>query len=171
MLWCVSDRTAIPSNSLTLLRPSHAALPLTHLIACAHDDLTQPLLLPWREYQYTRQVIVVPAHLLLAEEADDLVGAAGGVGGGQEVVKEGRGVVKDGLCVEEELGEEGEVLGVELGDGQQWGWRAEGEGRDKPCAPRRRPRGWSSCSWCRSECRAVGCPCMDKLSARVHQYS
>jgi hypothetical protein len=49
VLWCISNCTALPSSKLALLRTSHTALSLAHLVACAHENLAQPLLLPWRK--------------------------------------------------------------------------------------------------------------------------
>jgi hypothetical protein len=77
--------------------------------------------LPWGKYQYAREIVVVPAHLLFREEADDLMGRGGlhgtgfpGVSEDEEVVEESRDVIKDGFVVEKELCKEGEVLTVEL---------------------------------------------------------
>jgi hypothetical protein len=104
-------------EELTLLGPAHAALPLAQLVARAHEYLAQALLLPGRKHKDAREVVVVPAHLLLAEEADDLVlrrrhiikvrmrYARGGIVRDEQVVQERRHVVEDGFCVEEQLGE------------------------------------------------------------------
>ena len=76
--------------------------------------------LPGREYKNTCQVVVVPAHLLLAEETDDLMRLregcrSRGFGGvDKDVVVEANDVEEDGFVVEEELGEEGEVLCIKL---------------------------------------------------------
>ena len=56
----------------TFLRPPKPPLPPTHLITRPHKYLPQPLLLPRRKHQYTREIIIIPAHLLLAEEAHHL---------------------------------------------------------------------------------------------------
>lgn len=99
----------------TLLRPTEPPLPFAQLVADGHEHLPEAALLPGRKHEDAREVVVVPAHLLLAEEADDLRAAAGRVREDQQVVQEGRHVVEDGFCVEEQLREEGEVLRVELG--------------------------------------------------------
>jgi hypothetical protein len=56
----------------TFLRSAQPVLSPTHLIARSHQYLPEPLLLPGRKHEYARQIIVIPAHLLLAEEANDL---------------------------------------------------------------------------------------------------
>ena len=97
------------------------------MVGCADEDLSETTSLKGRKDQKTSEVVVVPAHFLFAVEADDLtlrwwccwVAVAALLGGGgmlhQEVVEEGGDVEEDGLGVEEEFGEEGEVLGVQLG--------------------------------------------------------
>ena len=120
-------QTSLTSPRLTFLGSTKSSLPLTHLITRAHQNLTQTLLLPRRENQYARQIVVVPAHLLLAEEANDLTlsnrrvaikscvrYARRWIVRDKEVVEEGGDVVKNRLCVEEELGEETQVLREEL---------------------------------------------------------
>lgn len=85
------------------------------------------MLLPRRKHQDTRQIVVIPTHLLLAEEAHDLVlrnrrvtvelcirYAWARTVRDEEVIEEGCDVVEDGFCVEEELGEETEILRVEF---------------------------------------------------------
>lgn len=85
------------------------------------------MLLPWWEDQDTRQIVVVPAHLLLAEETHDLVlhkrrvdvelrarYARCGVVRNEEVVEECRDIVEHGFRIKEELGKETQVLRVKL---------------------------------------------------------
>jgi hypothetical protein len=111
----------------TLLRAAQSALSLAHLITRAHEYLAKALFLPRWEYQYARQIVVVPAHLLLAEEAHHLflltysIFAQAGnrnircrIVRDEQVVEEGRDIVEDGFGVEEQLREEAEVLSVEL---------------------------------------------------------
>lgn len=104
----------------TLLRPAEPSLPLAQLVADGHEHLAEAALLPGREHEDAREVVVIPAHLLLAEEADHLRAAAGRVREDQQVVQKRRHVVEDGFRVEEQLREEGEVLRVELGGGGGW---------------------------------------------------
>jgi hypothetical protein len=111
----------------TLLGPTQSTLALAHLVACAHEYLAQALFLPWWEDQYACQIVVVPAHLLLAEEAHHLSLLADSIFTqasvwytrcrivrDEQVVEESRHVVEDGLGVEEQLREEAEVLCIEL---------------------------------------------------------
>jgi len=56
----------------TFLRPTQPLLPSTHLITRAHEYLPQSLFLPGRKHQDACEIVVVPAHLLFAEEAHDL---------------------------------------------------------------------------------------------------
>ena len=76
--------------------------------------------MPGREDEDAGEVVVVPGHLFLAEEADDLLGRGVGCEGAwrrrvhEEVVVEGGNVEEDGFVVEEEFREEGEVLREEL---------------------------------------------------------
>lgn len=74
--------------------------------------------LPGREDEDAGEVVVVPRHFLFAEEADGVrKRGAGGGGRGvahEEVVVEAEHVEEDGLVVEEELCEEGEVLRKDL---------------------------------------------------------
>lgn len=76
--------------------------------------MTKTSSLPGWEDQDTGEVVVVPRHLLFAEEAGYL--SVGVIGSLQDegVVEEGRGVEEDGFGLEEEFGEEGEVLAVQL---------------------------------------------------------
>lgn len=123
---------------LTFLRSPQPALPFTHLITGAHQYLAQALFLPRGEHEDTREVVVIPAHFLFAEEPYDLAllsillyigrGRCGCRCGGEMraldrrhrvvrneyVVQERCDVVEDGFRVEEEFCEEGEVLRVEL---------------------------------------------------------
>ena len=90
-------------------------------VAYTHENLAKAFALPGREHKDTREVVIVPAHFLLTEEADDLemwrAGASGGVD--EEVVVEGGDIEEDGLVVEKELREEGQILGEKLGDDSQ----------------------------------------------------
>ena len=70
--------------------------------------------MPGREHEDASEVIVIPAHLLFAEESNDLGGSRSGWSVYEEVVIEGCHIEEDGFVVEEELGEEGDVLGKEL---------------------------------------------------------
>lgn len=76
--------------------------------------------MPRREDEDAGDVVVVPRHFLFGEEADDLRRLLGGVcwNGVEDegIVEEGAAVEEDGFGFEEELGEEGEVLGVQLAD-------------------------------------------------------
>ncbi len=60
-------------HQLTFLRPTNPSLASTELVADAHQDLAQAFPLPGRKDEDAREVVVIPAHLLLGEEADDLV--------------------------------------------------------------------------------------------------
>lgn len=80
--------------------------------------------MPRRENEDAGEVVVVPAHLLLAEEADNLPTLLLRVGDAvvgcivhEEVVVEGSDVVEDGFIVEEEFGKKGKVLAEELSRG------------------------------------------------------
>jgi hypothetical protein len=93
----------------TLLGPAESALSLAHLVAGAHEHLAKALLLPRRKHEDARQVVVIPAHLLLAEEADDLVLRCSGSGSGIGA----RGVsvrgtsIRGGVAVEARVGDGG----------------------------------------------------------------
>lgn len=146
---------------LTLFRTANASFSPAQFVAHAHQHLPQTLPLPRRENQNAGQIIVVPAHLLFAEEANDLARPGHGVGVDEQVVQKGGDIVKDGLGVEEQLPEEGQILRVELGVGAsailECGGALEGS-THAPCAPRRRPRVSSSSPWRRFWCPAVGRP-------------
>lgn len=90
-------------------------------VAYTHENLAKAFALPRREHKDAREIVVVPAHFLLAEEADGLemwrAGASRGVD--KEVVVEGGDIEEDGLVVEEELRKEGQILGEKLGDDGQ----------------------------------------------------
>ena len=70
--------------------------------------------LPGREDEYTGDIVIIPRHLLLAEEADDLWWLLTGWLKYEWVVEECAAVEEDGLGLEKELREEGEILSVEL---------------------------------------------------------
>lgn len=85
------------------------------------------MLLPRRKDQDASQIIIIPAHLLLAEEADDLILSHGrvsielcagyawrGIMRDEQIVEEGCDIVEYRFRVEEELGEETKILCVEL---------------------------------------------------------
>jgi hypothetical protein len=95
----------------TLLGPAESALSLAHLVAGAHEHLAKALLLPRRKHEDARQVVVIPAHLLLAEEADDLVCRRSGSGSGSGSVIRGisvRGIsIRGGVAVEARVGDGG----------------------------------------------------------------
>lgn len=101
-------------SSHTLLRPTKSRLPLTQLVAHSHEYLSKPLPLPRWKHKNAGEVVVIPAHLLLAEEAHNLGvsrratdrGGWVGIVRHKQVVEERSHVVKDGLRVEKELGEE-----------------------------------------------------------------
>ena len=81
--------------------------------------MSQPSPLPRREDEDACYIVVIPAHLLLAEESHHLAIRVGcGVAEYERVVEECAGVEEDGLRFEEEFGEEGEVLGVKLSTNQ-----------------------------------------------------
>lgn len=90
-------------------------------VAYTHENLAKAFALPGREHKDAREIIIVPAHFLFTEEADDLgmwrAGAIRGVD--EEVVVEGGDIEEDGLVVEEKLREEGQILGEKLGDDSQ----------------------------------------------------
>jgi hypothetical protein len=81
----------------TFLRPSQSTLSLAQLITYAHENLSEPSLLPRWKHQYTSQIVVVPTQLFLAEETDDLrfCGWSGRVAVEEEVVEERRCVVEN----------------------------------------------------------------------------
>ncbi len=109
-------------EGLTPLWPAHAALGPAQLVADRHEDLAQTLTLPRREDDDAGQVVVVPAHLLFGEEANNLactfptavseLGRRGVVH--KEEEREPLDVEADRLAVEEELPEQRSVLAVEL---------------------------------------------------------
>lgn len=98
-----------------LFGPADAVFAFAELVAYAHQDFPEAFALPGREDEDAREVVVVPAHFLFAEEADDL-GVRGGLRGRgrrsvhEEVVVEGGHVEEDGFIVEKKFREEGEVL-------------------------------------------------------------
>lgn len=127
VLFCVSSCVCLRIDNPTFFGASHSPLSLTHLITRAHENLPQALFLPRRKHQYTRQIVVVPAHLFFAEEAHHLVlndrrvaielcvrYARRWVVRDKKVVKEGRNIVEDGFRVKEEFGEKAQILRVEL---------------------------------------------------------
>lgn len=80
--------------------------------------------MPRRENEDAGEIVVVPTHLLLAEEADNLPTLLLRVGDAvvgyivhEEVVVKGSDVVEDRFVVEEEFGEKGKVLAKELSRG------------------------------------------------------
>lgn len=114
-------------RTLTFLRPTHPPFPLAYLITRTHQYLPEALLLPRRKDQDTRQVVVIPTHLLLTEEAHHLIlkywrvdielcirYAWRRIVRDEEVVEEGCHIVEDGLRVEKELCEQTQILRVEL---------------------------------------------------------
>jgi hypothetical protein len=79
------------------------------MVRRSDEDLPKTTALKRRKYQETSQVIVIPAHLLLAEEAGHLLRLAGAARAGaldeDGVEEECAGVEEDRLCFEEEFGE------------------------------------------------------------------
>lgn len=71
----------------------------TQKIACSHQLLATASVLVWREDQYASKVVVVPAELLLAEEAYDLTHL------NEDVVHEAADVEAYRLIFDEELAE------------------------------------------------------------------
>lgn len=59
--------------ALTFLRSSQPPFSPAELVADAHEHLTKASSLPWRKDHDASDIVVVPAHLLFAEEADDLL--------------------------------------------------------------------------------------------------
>lgn len=90
-------------------------------IAYTHEDLAKAFALPGREHKDAREIIIIPTHFLLTEEADGLemrrAGASRGVD--KKVIVERGDIEEDGLVVEEELRKEGQILGEKLGDDGQ----------------------------------------------------
>ena len=74
--------------------------------------MTKALTLPRREYEDAGKVVVIPRELLFAEEADDLRHGwlGSGVGVDEQIIEERAHVEEDGFGVEEEFGEEREIL-------------------------------------------------------------
>lgn len=83
------------------------------------------MLLPRWKDQYACQIVVVPTHLLLAEEAHDLILAYRSITiqpcvgyarcwcvCDEKVVEKCRDIVEHGFGVEEELGKETEILRI-----------------------------------------------------------
>ena len=116
---------------LTLLRTPHPPLTSPQLITRRHQHLSPSLLLPGRKNADTSQVVAIPAHLLLAKEPHDLTRAFSpsiyslyakpcvcdarhGVLEYEQVIQKCSDIVEHGLGVEEQFGEEREVLRVEL---------------------------------------------------------
>lgn len=69
----------------------------------------------WKD-QDTGQIVVVPGHLLLAEETNNLGAWCRGLN--EEMVVKRADVEEDGLVVKKEFGKEREVLGEELNEDQ-----------------------------------------------------
>lgn len=72
--------------------------------------------MPRRKDEYASHVVVVPAHLLLAEKAHDLSLSSVLISQHKQVVSKCGDIVEDGFGIEEQLGKEREVLRVELHD-------------------------------------------------------
>ena len=101
---------------LTFLGATESAFATTQFVAHAHQQLTQTTFLPGWKDQNASHIIVVPAHLFLAEEAHDLSFCILRIRKHEKVVSECRDIVENGLCVEEEFGEQAEILGIQLLD-------------------------------------------------------
>ena len=99
---------------LTFLGTTESAFTPTQFVAHAHQQLTQATFLPWWKDQNASHIVVVPAHLFLAEEAHDLSFGVLRICKHEKVVSKCRDIVEDGLCVEEEFGEQGGILGIQL---------------------------------------------------------
>jgi hypothetical protein len=90
---------------LTFFRTTESTLTPTQLVAHAHEQLTQATFLPGWKDQNASHIVVIPAHLFLAEEAHNLSFGVLRIRKHENVVSECGDIVEDGLCVEEELGE------------------------------------------------------------------
>lgn len=99
---------------LTFLWTTESAFTSTQFVAHAHEQLAQASFLPGWKDQNASHIVVVPAHFFLAEETHDLSLGGLRIGEHEKVVSKSGDIVEDGLCVEEELSEQGEVLGVQL---------------------------------------------------------
>lgn len=110
------------------LGPAEETFAAGDFVGYAHEERAEAFALPGREDQDAGEVVVVPGHFLLGEEADYLaawlydrdkigvgIGRRGRRGVNEEVVLEAGDVEEDRFVVEKELGEEGEVLAKELG--------------------------------------------------------
>lgn len=112
--WRVGDYGG--ERILTFFRTTESAFTPTQLVAHAHQQLTQATFLPGWKDQNASYIVVVPAHLFLAEEAYDLSFGVLRIRKHEKVISKCGDIVEDGLCVEEELGEQGEILGIQLLD-------------------------------------------------------
>jgi hypothetical protein len=101
---------------LTFFRTTEPAFTPTQFVAHAHQQLTQATFLPGWEDQNASHIVIVPAHLFLAEEAYDLSFGVLRIRKHEKVVSECGDIVEDRLSVEEELGEQREILGIQLFD-------------------------------------------------------
>ena len=94
------------------LRAAGLALELGQLVAELDQQLAVRLALVGRQHQDARHVVILATLLLLGEVANDV--AAFGVAFAHDVEEERVRVVVERFVVEEELGEQAEVLGVGL---------------------------------------------------------
>lgn len=99
---------------LTLLRSTESTFSFAELIACPHQNLTEPPPLPWREDDDAGKIVIVPAQLFFTEKANYLLLPALGISVYEEIVEKGGDIVEDGFGLEKELGKKGEVLSVQL---------------------------------------------------------
>lgn len=90
------------------------AFALAKFVAYGHEDLTKTTFLPGWKYDDASEVVVIPTEFFFAEEANDLGAWRMGrsIGIDKEVVEKRCYVIEHRLSVEEQLGEEGEVLGI-----------------------------------------------------------
>ena len=88
---------------LTFFRTPESAFTATQFVTNAHQQLTQTMFLPGWKDKDASHVVVVPAHLFLAEETHDLSFGALRIGEHEEVISKCGNIVEDRLCVEEEL--------------------------------------------------------------------
>ena len=95
-----------------LLRTARLALELGELVAELYEQLAVALALVGRQGEDARHVVVLAALLLLGEVAHDVVAAV--VHLAHHVEEEGVRVVVERLVVQEELGQQAQVLGVVL---------------------------------------------------------
>ena len=98
----------------TLFRPTKPLFTPAKFVADANQKLAQSSPLPWWKDYDAGKVVVIPTKFFLAKEANDLLLFALRVGMDEKVVEEGGDIVEDGFGLEKELGEEREVLGVQL---------------------------------------------------------